>query len=150
MLASAVCAVHCAATGLLVAVAPFLVPSWAHTPAIEAGLLLTAALLGGWTAVSGYRRHRSGWPPALYGGGLVLACLGMAMAHGVVGASHYHGFFEQHGHAHSSPVSGALSLLGGLALVAFFLLNARLRSACGCPACAPDERPAPGESRQAQ
>jgi hypothetical protein len=150
LLASTLCAVHCAGTGLLVSVAPYLVPRWAQTPAIEFGLLGVSVALGAWTAVRGFRRHRSPLPAVLLIAGLGLAAAGMAMAHGIVGSAHPHGLFDSHGHVHASFGSGAASLAGGGLLVAFFVVNARMRPACACPACVPSGRDPGDELRRAQ
>lgn len=121
--ASGLCAVHCALTGILVALAPLVLPEWLHDLRIEAVLLSVTALFGGYTAAAGWARHRRAWPSLLLVLGFFAVLGGSVLAHR--GGS---------GHAVSLP-SSVLSLAGGALLVAFFVANGRLSAHCSCPAC---------------
>ncbi|MGE3125904.1 MAG: MerC domain-containing protein [Fimbriimonadaceae bacterium] len=121
--ASAACAVHCAATGILVAAAPVLVPNWIHDLRVEGLLLSVTLLFGGYTAFTGWRRHGHVWPSLLFLAGLAAVVTSSLLAHG-------------HGeHHHVTPIEATVSVLGGIALVGFFLVNTRLTARCQCPAC---------------
>ncbi len=144
--ASALCAVHCAAVGLAMAVLPVLGLTFLADPRTEAVFIGTAVVLGVWAIVAGYRRHRNRWPAVLFLAGLVLVAashLGHGHAHGVASAAHVHG----PGCVHREPWAAALAVLGGLTLVAFHVVNHRLgHHACACIVCTasePDATPAP-------
>lgn len=132
--ASALCAVHCALTGILVALAPLLVPHWLHDVRVEGALLSVTVVFGGYSAIVGYRRHRRSWPAFLLLAGLAGVSLGALLAH--QGARH-----------EVSPPGIGLSLAGGVLLVSFYIVNARLATRCGCPACSPVQEAAAHEQR---
>lgn len=132
--ASAVCAVHCAATGILVAAAPLLVPNWIHDLRVEGLLLSVTLFFGGYTAFIGWRRHGRVWPSLVFLAGFAAVLASSWLAHG-------------HGeHHHVTPIEATVSVLGGMALVGFFLVNARLTARCQCPACSPANGSATADS----
>lgn len=71
--ASALCAVHCLATPLLVALAPSLGGLFAQTEWAEGVLLLSASALSLWLLYRGAWRRRHWQPMALFGA--AVACL---------------------------------------------------------------------------
>ncbi|MBS1721624.1 MAG: MerC domain-containing protein [Armatimonadetes bacterium] len=124
-IASFVCAVHCAAVGLLVTVLPLIGLAFLHEPWVEVSFYAMAVVFGVWAAVRGWRLHRSFWPGVLFATGLSLVGFG----HWMAGR-----------HAELSPLETLGHLLsagGGLTLVAFHVLNARMTKthACSCHAC---------------
>jgi hypothetical protein len=113
-IAPLVCAAHCAATPVLVVVAP-----WLTLPAaLEAGLMGVALVVAGAVLVAGTRSHgrRRVWLPAVAGAALWLAAL--------TGAAP--GAWEV-----------AAGVAGGGALAAGLLWSGRLaaRRRCGCGTC---------------
>lgn len=123
--ASFLCAVHCALSGLAVSVLPLIGLSFLHEPWVEVTFYGTAVLLGVWAAVRGWRLHKSVWPAVCFAFGLGL----VAYAHW--GMPHEEGSpLEAVGHG--------LSAIGGIVLVGFHILNARLTKshACSCRSCA--------------
>ena len=121
-IASFLCAVHCAAVGLAVSLLPLVGLAFLHEPWVEVTFYTMAVFFGVWATVRGWRLHRSWWPGFLFAVGLTL-----------VGSGHWagqNGALETVGHL----VSGA----GGLTLVGFHVLNAKLTKghACSCQACA--------------
>lgn len=115
--ASAICAVHCVLTGAALGLLSVAGLTFLREPWVEAAFLLTTAILGGWSLRHGLRRHGS-WIPSVF------FLSGLAM----IVAKHY-----VLGHEAGGGLGTALSVLGGLSLVTFFLLNARLpHKACGC------------------
>ena len=57
---SLLCAVHCALLPVVIAVLPSLgIAAWLGATAFEEGFVVFATLLGLYTMVSGYRRHRA-------------------------------------------------------------------------------------------
>ncbi len=71
--ASALCAVHCLATPLLVALAPSLGGLFSQTERAEGVLLLSASVLSLWLLYRGAWRRRHWQPMALFGA--AVACL---------------------------------------------------------------------------
>ena len=124
-IASLLCAIHCAAVGTLVSILPLIGLAFLHDPRVEVAFYSTAILIGGWAAVRGWRFHRSVWPGVLFFAGLSVVGFGHWMAGGRPEGS----ALETVGHL--------LSASGGLTLVAFHVLNARLTKYhhCSCRAC---------------
>jgi hypothetical protein len=111
VVASAICAVHCAALPF-VAGAAFFEHSAFHSPVMEGALIGVAAVVGYATLGSSYRHHRRPLPLVLLTSGLLL----MFAAHTAIGA------------AGSMP----LAVTGALLLVGAQILNRR----CPAPCCA--------------
>lgn len=124
-IASFICAIHCAAVGLAVGVLPLIGLSFLHEPWLEITFYVMAVFFGVWAAVRGWRLHRSWWPALLFGCGLSMVGFGHWAAEGIG----EHSPLETVGHI--------ISMVGGLTLVTFHILNARMtRShACSCRAC---------------
>ncbi len=61
-IASTICAIHCAITGILVSVLSVLGFAFLRSPVLEWGFLGFALLFGMWAAVRGYQRHKQAVP----------------------------------------------------------------------------------------
>jgi MerC mercury resistance protein len=135
-IASFLCAIHCASVGLLVSVLPLIGLSFLHDPRVEVGFYSTAILLGIWATVRGWKLHKSLWPGVLFGAGL-----------SVVGFGHWMAGNRPEGSALET-VGHLLSACGGLTLVAFHVLNARLTKShhCSCKACSDHVAEEPGHA----
>lgn len=124
--ASALCAVHCALTGLamgLLAISglDFLGNVW-----VEVAFVGTALVVGTWALVHGIRRHHSKIPATVFVLGIASIVASWLIGHGV---SREH-ILE---HRHESLASTIFAVAGGLLVVAFHLLNQRFQHrGCGC------------------
>jgi hypothetical protein len=116
-IASTICAIHCAITGIAVSVLSVIGFSALQSPILEWGFLGFALVFGGWAAVRGYAIHRSWALLAIFTLGIVL-----------LGGSHLV--------SPSKPGQGAsgitelLSVIGGICLVGFHYLNRQFMKAC--------------------
>lgn len=112
-----VCAVHCVATPLLVAV----LPAFAMGHAAEVALFVVSVLLVGWATLTGSRVHRQAGPAIVVG-------LGLATWGGLLFGA-------------LPAVGGELGIaLAALVTAGGLVWNARLRHAapddgCGCTSC---------------
>jgi len=127
-IASFVCAVHCATVGLLVSILPLIGLSFLHEPWVEASFYSLAIIFGVWAAIRGWKLHRSMWPGIMFAAGMTLVGFG----HWTAGGPPGHSALETVGHL--------VSAGGGLTLVAFHVLNAKLikNHACSCKSCKQD------------
>jgi hypothetical protein len=125
--ASAICAVHCLLTGVALGLLSIIGFGFIGTPMAEFGFISVAVVVGCWAIVHGIRKHHSLVPALIFVFGL--AC---------IAASH---FALPHRHAESGPMSNAqiastvFSVLGGLSLVSFHIVNLRLQKGCACGHC---------------
>jgi MerC mercury resistance protein len=108
--ASLLCAVHCAATPLIVTALPFLGPQLSSAHWVEVLLIGTAACIGYTTLGMSFRRHGRPAP-------LLLLTLGLLL---VVGAHT----------ALPESAETAAAIAGGLTLAGAQLLNRRYPAAC--------------------
>ena len=69
---SVLCAIHCAATPVLVAMLPTLGLSWFESPWVHQAAFFGCFALAGWAILSGYRVHRRRRVVGVAGGGLML------------------------------------------------------------------------------
>ncbi len=110
---------------VLASVLPLIGLAFLHEPWVEISFYSMAVFFGVWAARRGWIMHRSFWPAVLFTAGLSLVGFGhwVALGHAERSA------LETTGHL--------LSACGGLTLVTFHILNARLtkRHACSCQAC---------------
>ncbi len=111
-IASTVCAVHCAVTGVAVSVLSVVGFTYLQSPILEWGFLGTAMVFGGWAAVRGYSKHNSWKPIAVFLTGFLL-----------LAGSHM--FAPSHGVGGNNGMAESLSVIGGLCLVGFHYLNRR-------------------------
>jgi hypothetical protein len=124
--ASFVCAVHCMLTGVALGFLSVFGLGADGNPLADKALLTVAIGVGSAAAWHGYRRHGSKVPAAVFLLGVALVFVGR------FGIPHDHG---AHGHGWHLTAGTVLSVVGGLMLVSFHLLNMRLERKCGCPAC---------------
>jgi prepilin signal peptidase PulO-like enzyme (type II secretory pathway) len=109
---SLVCAVHCAATPLLLGALPFLGHQLAEAHWLEAGIIGLAACIGYLTLGFSFQRHRRPLPLLLLTLGLVLLVIGhMVLPH---------------------EATTGITLVGALMLAGAQLLNRRYPVGC-CP-----------------
>ena len=111
--ASTICAVHCLVTGVALGVLSVFGLGFVDSPIIDLVFLSLAALIGIVAMWHGARVHKSLVPAAIFTFGLGLVIVG-------------HFVF---GHEASGPnaASTSFSILGGISLVGFHLLNLKLQ-----------------------
>lgn len=123
--ASAICAVHCALTGLALSLLSVVGLGFLGSTASEVGFIGFALVVGLWAIVHGLRKHHSPIPAAVFV--LGLGCLSL---------SHF-AFPHTHGStSHPASLGSTIfAVLGGLSLVSFHALNLRYQKACGDMHC---------------
>lgn len=115
--ASAICAVHCVLTGFALGLLSVVGLEFIGSPAAEAGFFLMAVSMGTLALVHGLRRHRSLLPATIFAMGMTSLLV-----------SHF-------GYHHGSLGGTIFSILGGLSLISFHVLNQRLVKRCTCETC---------------
>lgn len=95
----------------------------------EIAFIVVTLIIGTWAMVHGVRKHHSWVPASVFVFGL--GCL--LVSHFAFG--HIHVRHGDHVHHHVHPMATAFSVLGGLCIVAFHVLNKRLAHHCGCDCC---------------
>lgn len=115
LMATTVCAVHCALTPLLVSILPVIGLGALLNPQVEWALVTLALALGAATIVPAYRHHHHRATPLLLFG---VGALCLIAAHTVVG--------------HGSVAEVPTAFLGAVALTSAQIVNARLRHTCPC------------------
>lgn len=103
------CAIHCALSGFALGLLSWFGLSFIGSESTEIAFVASAVLLGGFAVFVGYRRHRSLLPTACFLTGLTS-----------IGLSHF-------GFGHGSVGGAVCSIMGGLFLVTFHVLNQRCR-----------------------
>lgn len=127
--ASALCAVHCVVTALALGLLSATGLSFLDSPLMDALFVGTAVVVGGIAVWHGKRIHRSFVPAVIFTLGIASILVG------------HFGF--DHGDESRSGIGTIFSVLGGLAVVAFHLLNWRLqrdRKCCHEAHCNHEER----------
>lgn len=124
--ASAICAVHCLLTGIAFGLLSFVGLGFIGSVAAEVGFISVAVIVGAWAIYHGIKKHHSWIPAGIFVLGLV--CIGL---------SH---FAFPHVHsgevgANSSPFGTVFSVVGGLCLVSFHIVNLRMQRGCSCDSC---------------
>jgi MerC mercury resistance protein len=109
-IASTVCAIHCAVTGIAVSVLSLVGFRYLQSPFLEWVLLGLALLFGSWAAARGYGIHKQRVPIVIFGLGLLL----------LFGS---HLVWPGHGTDNSKGFSELFSVIGGVCLVGFHYLN---------------------------
>jgi threonine/homoserine efflux transporter RhtA len=110
--ASIVCAVHCAITGVALGLLSVLGLGFFGSEPVEYGFLALTGTIGVFAAAHGYRRHRSLYPAVLFLAGLLC-------------------WFVSHFAFRHETLGGTLFAVGGgLCLVAYHVVNQRLAHAC--------------------
>jgi hypothetical protein len=115
--ASALCAVHCALTGVALGLLSVVGLGFLGSHVAEGVFISVAVVLGTVAIVHGLRKHGSIVPALIFVLGL-----------GFITVSHF--AFHHHG-----PMGTLFSVLGGLSLVAFHIVNLRMHSGCACDSC---------------
>ena len=103
-IASTICAIHCAITGIAVSVLSIIGFTTLQSPILEWAFLGFALVFGFWAAARGYRRHKSLVPVLVFFVGFIL----LAGSHTVRAST---GFVE------------LFSVIGGICLVSFHYIN---------------------------
>ncbi|MBI1757556.1 MAG: MerC domain-containing protein [Fimbriimonas ginsengisoli] len=126
--ASAVCAVHCLLTGLALGLLSVVGFGFLGSLTADIAFLGVALSVGLLAVFHGIRRHHSLVPASVFVGGLVFIVLGH--------------FVLPHPRTGEAPtalgfLSTAFSVLGGLCLVSFHIVNLWLQrhGGCGCESC---------------
>ena len=109
-IASFICAVHCAITGIAVSVLSIIGFTYLQSPILEWGFLGCALVFGGWAAVRGFSKHKSWYPILVFILGFVL----LAGSHLVE---------PRHRAGGSSGFAELFSVIGGICLIGFHYLN---------------------------
>lgn len=112
-IASTICALHCAVTGVAVSVLSVVGFTYFQSPILEWGFLGMALGFGGWAAARGYAKHKSWMTLAVFAIGFFL-----------LAGSHL--FAPSHGSSGHNGYAELLSVAGGLCLVGFHFLNRKL------------------------
>ncbi len=122
--ASAVCAVHCLLTGVALGLLSVVGLGFIGSLPAEIGFISVALIVGSWAIVHGIRKHHSYIPALIF----VLGITCIAISH----------FVFPHSHDGKAPadamhgLSTLFSVLGGLCLVSFHVVNLRMQHGCKC------------------
>ena len=116
-IASTICAIHCAITGVAVSVLSIIGFAYLQSPILEWGFLGFALVFGSWAAVRGFSIHKSWTPVIVFGLGFLL----LAGSHIVD---------PKNGSAGSSGYAELFSVLGGICLISFHYINRRFMKTC--------------------
>jgi hypothetical protein len=130
-IAGTVCAVHCLLTGLALGLLSVVGLGFFGSETSEALFVGTAGVLGTWAVVHGVKKHHSWIPSSFFVGGLV----SIVISHFVFGHAHSASLATA---TPTSIASTVFSVLGGLSLVTFHVLNQRFAHRCGCDCKAND------------
>lgn len=125
-IASAICAVHCLLTGVALGLLSFIGLGFIGSPPAEIAFISIALIVGAWAIFHGVRKHHSWLPAAIFVLGLIFIAL-----------SHFGLPFLNRPNVepHHTPMGTAFSVLGGLCLVLFHVVNLRLQRGCSCNSC---------------
>ncbi|MFQ3587479.1 MAG: MerC domain-containing protein [Fimbriimonadaceae bacterium] len=130
--AASVCAVHCVLTGVAMGVVSVLGLGFLADPTIERTFIALAVGFGAVALWSGFKKHESWVPAAIFGGGLVA----LAVKNTIFACPHEAVAGQAHVHEHG-PGAVISAVVAGVLLVSFHALNIRLSHRCTCPACRP-------------
>jgi MerC mercury resistance protein. len=79
---SVACAIHCAILPLFVTAFPLFGVNIIHNLGFEAGMVVLAFCIGGWSFYHGYRKHHHSWSPSfLFAAGILLLSLKLFFIH---------------------------------------------------------------------
>lgn len=127
--ASAICAVHCLLTGVAIGLLSVAGLGMFGSIWADIAFLSVAVAIALIAIVHGHRRHHSIIPAQIFVLGLVFIVIG----HFVV--RHTHGGVGHTDMDWDQVVSTSTSVLGGLCLVLFHVVNQRMQHKCGCTHC---------------
>jgi hypothetical protein len=116
-IASTICAVHCAITGIAVSVLSIIGFAYLQSPILEWGFLGFALVFGLWAAVRGHSIHKSWIPVAVFFLGFILLAGSHIVEPRQPGVS-------------SSGITELFSVLGGVSLIGFHFLNRKYMKKC--------------------
>ena len=116
-IASTICAIHCAITGIAVSVLSIMGFTYLQSPILEWSFLGFALVFGLWAAFRGFSIHKSWAPVAVF-------LLGFFLLAGS------HIFEPKRPGIGSSGITELFSVLGGVSLIAFHFLNRKYMKAC--------------------
>lgn len=128
--AASICAVHCVLTGVAMGLVSVLGLGFIANPTIEQTFIALAVGFGVLALWSGFKKHQSWVPAALFGGGLVA----LAIKNTIFACTHEVAPGQPHHHSHE-PGAVISAVVAGALLVGFHVLNLRLSHRCACPAC---------------
>lgn len=111
-IASMICAIHCAITGVAVSVLSIIGFTTLQSPVLEWGFLGCALVFGCWAAARGYSIHKAWLPICVFLLGFFL----LASSHFVS--------------AGSAGIAELFSVLGGISLVGFHYVNRQFIKSC--------------------
>ncbi|MEC8251942.1 MAG: MerC domain-containing protein [Planctomycetota bacterium] len=140
VIASVLCAIHCAVAPMLIVVAPTLGGLWVH-PLAHLGIAALVLPVAGFALRRGFQAHRLRWIAVLGGVGIALVLLGSAYPYFTAPASGCEAGCEQCCPSYVvDPVTGeerlnippasVITLMGGVSLVVAHVAN--LRSCARC------------------
>lgn len=126
--ASAVCAVHCLLTGVALGLLSIAGLGFIGSLWMDVVFLVLVLGVGATAIVHGIRKHHSVVPALIFVTGLLMFLIG----HFAFGHVHA-GTTEPWGPHRIAQVS--LSVVGGLCIALFHVVNLRMQKACGCNHC---------------
>ena len=115
---SIICAIHCAATPLLLSILPTFAGNFAESELLEWGMVALGLLLSGYTLLKGYQQHHNPRPFQLLGVAGILFIVANAFLHS-------HTFSWAH---------TLTNLSGGLLLIISQRINHTSKVSCTCKA----------------
>jgi len=127
--ASAVCAVHCLLTGVALGLLSVAGLGFVGSLWTDVVFLVLVLSVGATAIVHGIRKHHSAVPAAIFVTGLLMFLIG----HFAFGHSHTEAATQTWGPVRIAQV--ALSVLGGLCIVLFHVVNWKMQKNCGCEHC---------------
>lgn len=116
-IASFLCAVHCAITGIAVSVLSVIGFTYLQSPLLEWGFLGFALVFGGWAVVRGYGIHKAFTPALIFVAGFLL----LVVSHVVE---------PRRPDGGSTGYAELLSVLGGICLISFHYFNRQFMKTC--------------------
>ncbi|MBS1700618.1 MAG: MerC domain-containing protein [Armatimonadetes bacterium] len=116
-IASTICAIHCAITGIAVSVLSIIGFTMLQSPYLEWGFLGMALVFGCWAAWRGFAKHHSWMPVFIFLVGFVL-----------LGGSHL--VVAHRADGTPSGYAELFSVLGGVCLVSFHYINRLHMKSC--------------------
>ncbi|MFZ4506712.1 MAG: MerC domain-containing protein [Fimbriimonas sp.] len=118
--ASALCAVHCALTGLAFGLLSVIGLDFLGSTTAEIIFIGVTLTIGTYAVIHGIRKHHSVVPAAIFSAGLA----GILFVHFGLGE-----------HGHETLAGTVLSVSAGCCFILFHVVNHRLTQACACGEC---------------
>ena len=127
--ASAVCAVHCLLTGVALGLLSVVGLGFIGSLATDIVFLVLVLSVGSFAIIHGIKKHHSAVPALIFVAGLLMFLIG----HFAFGHSHVHAAAEPWSPIRVTQVT--LSVVGGLCLAMFHVVNLRMQKNCTCDHC---------------